>query len=109
MNLGEWTKAIFEKCRFGPLMIVSMGVSFTAGKGQDREIQYMYCPKAGASFSGRFNNRSEAYDWAHSLKDLENPMEIMAKSYLYNDFGEFFRESGWTARSPVAIHLWIQK
>ena len=109
VNLGEFTKSIFEKCRFGPTMIVNMGVSFTASKRQDRVIQYMYCPKSGASFSERFNNRTEAINWANSLKDLEDPMDIMAKSFLFNDFGAFFRESGWSARTPVALHLWIQK
>ena len=75
----------------------------------DSEIQYMYCPKSGASFNERFNNRSEAYDWADSLKVIDSPMALMTHSFLNQDFGEFFKESGWTCRSPVALHMWIQK
>ena len=107
VNLGEFTKGIFDKCRFGPLMVVNMGISFTASKGE--VIQYMYCPKSNASFTERFGQRSEAIEWAKSLNDLEDPIEIMAKSFLFGDFGEFWQESGWVGRTPVALHLWIQK
>ena len=90
-----------------------MGISFTAGKGKSEsesyEVQYMYCPKSAANFNERFKTREQAYDWANSLKYLDNPLEIMSLCFLFNKFGEFFKGSGWTGRTPVAVHLWIQK
>ena len=109
VNLGEWTKAIFEKCNFGPLFCVDIGISFTAARKQDQQIQYMYCPKSGASFKKTFETRKEAIEWADELMTINDSMELMAHSFLNNDFGEFFKESGWTGRSPVALHMWIQK
>ena len=95
-------------------MIVDLGLSFTAGKGkendlEDSTVQYMYCPRSAASFTERFYNRDQAYDWAKSLKHLDSPMEIMTLCFLFNSFGEFFKGSGWSARTPIAVHLWIQK
>ena len=90
-------------------MIVDLGVSFTAAQGKEAEVQYMYCPKSAAYFNERFYNREQAYKWAESLKHLDNPMEIMTLCFLFNSFGQFFKGSGWTGRTPVAAHLWIQK
>ena len=112
INLGEWVLEIFKQCNFGEVMVVNLGISFTAGRklqDQPSDVQYMYCPKSAASFNERFYNRDQAYKWAESLKGLDNPMEIMTLCFLFNDFGEFFHNSGWTGRRPIAAHLWIQK
>ena len=94
-------------------MLVNLGLSFTAGKGKepsgDYQVQYMYCPKSAAYFNESFKSREEANKWADSLTQLETPMDIMTLSFLEKDFGEFFRGSGWTGRTPIALHLWIQK
>ena len=94
-------------------MLVNLGLSFTAGKGKESaenyQLQYMYCPKSAAHFNERFRTREEAYEWADSLLKLENPMQFMALSFLLQNFGEFFSASGWTGRTPIALHLWIQK
>ena len=107
VNLGEWCKAIFEQCNFGPLFCVNVGISFTAARKQDQDVQYMYCPKSGASFSATFETRQKALEWADSLKI--DTMNIMTHTFLNQDFGEFFKSSGWSCRSPVALHMWIQK
>lgn len=109
VNLGEWITNILEQCNFGPLVCVDVGISFTAARKQDQEIQYMYCPKSGASFSKIFEKRKEALEWADTLKVIDSPMLLMTHSFLNNDFGNFFSSSGWTGRSPVALHMWIQK
>ena len=113
INVGKWVRGILEQCNFGPVMLINLGISFTAGKGkepsEDYQVQYMYCPKAAAYFNERFKTREEAYKWADSLTKLENKMDLMTMSFLHNDFGEFFRGSGWTGRTPIALHLWIQK
>ena len=113
-NLGEWVHGIFKQCNFGPIMIVNLGISFTAEKGisngtKEPDVQYMYCPKNAAALSERFKTRDQAYDWANSLKHLDDPMEYMTLCFLLNNFGEFFEGSGWTGRTPIAAHLWIQK
>ena len=116
INVGEWVRGILEQCNFGSIMLVNLGVSFTAGKGiefsEDYQVQYMYCPKSAAHFNERFKTRAEAYEWADTLKKLDSRMDIMTMSFLYdkgNDFGAFFSGSGWTGRTPIALHLWIQK
>ena len=99
-------KKILEQCSFGPLLSVDLGLSFTARKNE--EIQYMYCPRSGASFSKTFESKIDALTWADSIH-IDDPMEYMDMSFLNNQFGEFFASSGWVARSPVALHLWVQK
>ena len=112
-NLGEWVLKILQQLNFGGVMIINLGFSFTANKGfeghENYRVQYMYCPKAGSSFSERFKNREEAYDWAKTLNSLDDPRKIMNLCFLFQDFGEFFSTSGWTGRTPIAAHLWIQK
>ena len=107
VNVGEWVKSIIEQLNFGPLVCADLGISFTAER--KGEVTYMYCPKSGASFSEAFENRESALKWADSLMFLDDQMELMALSYLTREFGEFFKESNWTGRTPIALHLWIQK
>ena len=112
VNIGEWVHEILQKCRFGSLMIVSLGLSFTAHKihgNSDEEVKYMYCPKEAATFTERFRTREDALKWAKTLQTYDNPSEFMTLSFLNNDFGEFFKGSGWSVRTPIAVHLWIQK
>ena len=113
INLGDWVLKILEQLNFGGIMFLQLGISFTANKGieghDNYQAQYMYCPKAGATFDERFKTREEAYEWAKSLNGLDNPKDIMNICFLFQDFGEFFTTSGWTGRRPVAAHLWIQK
>ena len=113
INLGEWVLGIFEQCNFGPIMIVNLGISFTASKGvvghNNYEALYMYCPKAAATLNEQFKTREDAYEWAKTLNHLDNPKDIMTLCFLFRDFGEFFTTSGWTGRTPIAAHLWIQK
>ena len=109
VNIGEWTRSIIEQCNFGSFMLVDLGLSFTAKKKLDSKVSYMYCPKSAASFSEKFETRKEALDWCDSLTSFKNMNEFLSLSFLQADFGEFFRESGWSTRSPIALHLWIQK
>ena len=105
--MGQWVARIIEQCNFGPLFCVDLGLSFTAKKADS--IKYMYCSKSEVSFSATFETRSKALEWAQSLNALADPMEIMSMSFLNHEQGEVFAESGWIGRSPVALHLWIQK
>ena len=94
-------------------MDVKLGISFTAGQKvkdkNDQEVKYMYCPKSAASFHEQFEKREDAYKWAETLMVYDNASDFMKLSFLNNDFGEFFKGSGWSVRSPIAVHLWIQK
>ena len=109
VNLGDWVKAIIEQCNFGPLVDINIGISFTSAKKFDTSVKYMYCPKSAASFSNMFQSRKEALMWADSLRGINSKNELMELSFLNNSFGEEFKSSGWTCRTPVALHMWIQK
>ena len=113
INLGEWVLGILEQCNFGPIMILNLGISFTASKGieghDNYQALYMYCPKSAAAFNERFKTREDAYEWVKTLNHLDNPIEIMTLCFLFREFGEFFTTSGWTGKTPIAAHLWIQK
>ena len=111
--MGEWVLGILEQCNFGPIMIVNLGISFTASKGieghENYQTNYMDCPKSAASFNERFKTREDAYEWAKTLNSLNNTMEIMTLSFLFRESQDTFSGSGWTGRTPVAAHLWIAK
>ena len=113
MNIGEWVGQIFKQCNFGPVMDVKLGISFTAAQPNknsgNQEVKYMYCPKSAATFHELFKSREQAYEWAKTLEVYDEPAQFMGLSFLNNDFGEFFKGSGWTMRVPIAVHLWIQK
>ena len=113
VNIGEWVLGIFEQCNYGHIMDVRLGISFTAAQGirqhGDQIVKYMYCPKSAASFHEQFRTREEALEWGESLKVYDNPQQFILLSFLNNDFGEFFKGSGWSVRKPIAVHLWIQK
>ena len=111
VNVGEWVGGILRQCNLGPIMLVNLGISYTVGKGVDNsadyQVKYMYCSKSEAYFSELFRTRKEAYDWADSLLKLDDPIQIMSLTRMLSD--ERFMESGWTGRTPIAMHLWIQK
>ena len=116
-SIGQWVHDILALLRFGPMMRVSLGFSFIASKnfhGQvttadEPEYMYMYCPREAASFENQFESREQALKWSEKLKPMTNAHEIMELCFLFTDFGQFFRESGWRPKRPIAAQLWISK
>ena len=97
INLGEWVLGILEQCNFGPIMILNLGISFTASKGieghDNYQALYMYCPKSAAAFNERFKTREEAYDWAKSLNGLDDPNRIKEISVKQNYSSKVFNKN----------------
>ena len=110
VNIGEWVKMILEQCNFGNLMLLNLGISFTASKSTKRKeiIKYMYCAKISSWYSEKFTSRDEAYEAVEKLKVYDSS-KLMELIWLKTAFGENFEESGWVGRNPIALHLWIQK
>ena len=110
VNIGEWALSILKKCNFGPLVRVTIGLSYTAIKRKklEEECTYMFAPRGGGFFDEKFVSREEAYEAVEKLKvyDSSNLMDLI---WLKTSFGENFRESGWIGKTPIALHLWIQK
>ena len=110
INIGEWIMEILKQCNFGPIMILNLGISFTASKSTrlNEIIKYMYCPKISSWYEGRFKTREAAYEAIEKLKVYDSS-KLMELIWLKTAFGENFQESGWVGRHPIALHLWIQK
>ena len=109
VDIGQMLREIIQQCSFGPLFVVDIGFSFTASRALDQKVQYMYCPREGATFGSTFLDRNEALAWADKLKGINDPLEMLAFAFINDEFGSNFKQSGWTARSAVAIHMWLQK
>ena len=101
---------------------VRIGLSFTARNNRPfdvaqpddhlphrvGELKYMFCPMQAASIHKTFRTDAELTEWTEKLSTSEptNPRDM---AFLEFQYGESFRNSGFSFDSPVMISMWITK